>query len=274
MTGIELNALYYRTLGEGKPLLVIHGGPGLTHDYFLPEFSRLAEGHLLIFYDQRGCGRSAEPFEDQLINLDQYIDDIETIRKELEFEKISILGHSWGAFLALHYGLIHSERVEKLILSNAIPISSKDNQVYEEECAKRLAPFQKELDELESSFEFKRYFDRISYISCYNSEKAKDLDFHFSSNDFTHYQKVRILFNESLFSRPYTLDLSPLDAPTLIIHGDHDIIPPSIAESLHQKMPHSEYLLMKQCGHYPHIEDPENFFRTINAFINKRYRTQ
>lgn len=272
-----VNSLFCRSIGEGPPIIVIHGGPGLTHEYLLPEFTELAKNHQLIFYDQRGCGRSADPFDQKLISMEQYIEDIDVIRKEFGFERISILGHSWGGFVALHYTLAHPENIEKLILSNCIPVSSEEDLLYECECMKRLAPFQEELDQLIASQGFmdrelnsiEMYFHILGQICCYDSEMAGRLNFKLSSDDFLYYQKVKTIFHDNLFAFPYSLhqELNKIDIPTLIIHGDYDPIPLSTAEKIHQSIPHSEFILMKQCGHFPHLEDPESYMNHINRFL-------
>ena len=91
----EKAELFCKVAGSGKPLIVIHGGAGfLTHDYLLPHLERLSENNLVVFYDQRGLGKSTGELTAESINLKSYVDDIEAIRKSLGAPKVSLLGHS------------------------------------------------------------------------------------------------------------------------------------------------------------------------------------
>ena len=88
---LNVGKLYYQVIGEGEPLVFIHGGPGLVHNYFIPYFLKLAHnGYQLIFFDQRGNGRSSSSYNDENITLETFTDDIERLRKELNLEKINI----------------------------------------------------------------------------------------------------------------------------------------------------------------------------------------
>lgn len=89
--------LFYQKFGSGQPLLIIHGGPGLDHTYLLPQMLERAEDYELIFYDQRGCGASLnENFNSNYINIEQFLEDIECLRTEFGYKKMSVLGHSFG----------------------------------------------------------------------------------------------------------------------------------------------------------------------------------
>ncbi len=119
--------LFCREIGTGNPLIILHGGVGfLTQDYLLPHMTPLAKSHRVVFYDQRGLGRSTCDINPEQINLKTYIEDIEAIRRSLGVKKVSILGHSWGGFLGLQYVLAHPESVDKLILLSSMPGSSDD----------------------------------------------------------------------------------------------------------------------------------------------------
>ncbi len=87
--------LFCRTIGKGAPLVVLHGGPGLTQDYLLPQMEKLGDHHFVIFYDQRACGASGGEVSCEKITLANYINDLEVIRKAFKLEKMALLGHSW-----------------------------------------------------------------------------------------------------------------------------------------------------------------------------------
>ncbi len=147
--------IFCRVEGKGSPLIVIHGGPGLSLDCLLPQMSELAKSHLVIFYDQRGCGHSRGEINSETINLEMFVSDLEAIRKVFDLEKVSILGHSWGAFLALQYAFVHPERVQKLVLSNGFPASSEDLGLFIQEYMTRMEPYQETLAKLHAHPGFK-----------------------------------------------------------------------------------------------------------------------
>lgn len=271
--------LFCKVLGKGKPLVVLHGGPGLTQDYLHPYFDRLAENNLVLFYDQRGCGKSIGEGDEDTITLEAYISDLEAIRSAFNLSKISILGHSWGGFLALNYAIAHPERVEKLILSNSMPASSEDYALFAEEWKKRMAPYQTELEAIQQKAEFAEgdpslvaaMYRLIFRTYCHNPDHATYLNltltptaFHSGSNVYAH-------FNAALFEKSFNLhpSLKTLQIPTLILHGDGDPVPPLTAQNLHNSLENSQFVLMKNCGHFPFVEDPDTYLKLIMHFVEK-----
>src|SRR5678815_350038 len=111
-------ALYVRTIGRGAPVIVLHGGPDFDHGYLLPELDRWKDGFRLVYYDQRGRGKSAENVRPEDVTLASDVEDLDRVRRHLGVEAPAILGHSWGALLALEYALRHPTHVSRLILMN------------------------------------------------------------------------------------------------------------------------------------------------------------
>src|SRR6266849_6986121 len=109
-------SLYAREIGRGQPIIVLHGGPDFDHSYLLPDLDRLADAFRLIYYDQRGRGRSADQVLPEEVTLASEMDDLEMVRQHFHLESPALLGHSWGTVLALEYALRHPERVSLMIL--------------------------------------------------------------------------------------------------------------------------------------------------------------
>ena len=107
-------------------MIVLHGGPDFDHSYLLPDLDRLADVFRLIYYDQRGRGRSADQVLPEEVTLASEIDDLDVVRQHFHLESPALLGHSWGTVLALEYALRHPERVSYLILMNPAPASTSD----------------------------------------------------------------------------------------------------------------------------------------------------
>ena len=123
-------SLYSREIGRGQPIIVLHGGPDFDHSYLLPDLDRLADAFRLIYYDQRGRGRSADQVLPEEVTLTSDIDDLDKVRQHFHLESSALLGHSWGAVLALEYALRHPERVSHMILMNPAPASASDLAVF------------------------------------------------------------------------------------------------------------------------------------------------
>lgn len=268
--------LYCKIMGQGSPLIVLHGGAGfLTHDYFLPHLERLAENNLVIFYDQRGLGKSSGDITTDQINLTTYVEDIEVIRKSIGANKIALLGHSWGGFLGMHYAFAHPESVDQLILVGTMPVSTSDLGLFFAELGKRFAPYQEELDKIAAS-ELYLSGDPSTVVKnlsisfqtyMYHPENINKLNLWMPQAANLRGLKVWDIFRENVFMKPYDLtpELKKLTCPTLIIHGDADIIPFVTAEHIHAVIPGSKLVKIDQCGHFPFVEQPEAFFKALNG---------
>ena len=101
--------LYFRSVGEGPPMVVVHGGPDFDHRYLLPDMDRLAADWRLVCHDQRCVGKSRGPLRLDEIHVDTYVADLDAVRRHLGLGRIAVLGHSWGAYVALQYALWHPE---------------------------------------------------------------------------------------------------------------------------------------------------------------------
>lgn len=269
--------LFCRTMGQGDPLIVIHGGPGLTQDYLLPGMAKLSENNFVIFYDQRGCGESAGEVNAKSININNYLSDLDAIRTHFGYEKVAILGHSWGGFIAMEYAIAYPEAVKKMILSNSIPASSEGFALFMDEWFQRMVPYLEEISVIQASPEFKegkpgmveQYYRTMFRTYCYDPDKAELLNLKMSPKAFLNGLKVNEIFTNDLFFKPFDLYLSlkKLKVPTLVLHGDADIVPFSTAEQTYQSIPSSEYILIQDCGHFPYVEDPYTYFNHIRNFL-------
>src|SRR5260370_10357651 len=118
--------LYSREVGRGTAIIVLHGGPDFDISYLLPDLDRLSDSYRLIYYDQRGRGRSADHVKPEDVTLASDIVDMEKVRDYFHLDSVVLLGHSWGTVLALEYALRYPDRVSRLILMNPGPASIHD----------------------------------------------------------------------------------------------------------------------------------------------------
>jgi len=122
--------IYYQTLGQGAPLLIVHGGPGASHDYFLPYLLPLARHHKLIFIDERGSGKSAKVEDPSGYTVENMVEDTEAVRQGLKLGRISLLGHSYGGVLAQAYALKYQANLTHLALCSTFHSTTKMNDVF------------------------------------------------------------------------------------------------------------------------------------------------
>lgn len=269
--------LFCRVIGRGAPIVVLHGGPGLSQEYLLPHMDRLSEHNSMIFYDQRACGRSIAKICAGSICLDAFLEDLESIRKAFGYKKISVLGHSWGGFLAMQYAIHYPEVVEKLILVSSMPASSEEFSLCEKSWFRSMAPYQEEINALRGTQAFAqgdpetttRYLKSIFCLYWWDIQKAEQLNWSMAPKAFLDGLKVEELLRKSLIDTAYNLheELRKLNMPACILHGDSDPLFATTAQKIHESIGGSHCLIMPQCGHFPFIEAPELFFRALREFL-------
>src|SRR5207248_7381684 len=110
--------LFVHEEGAGPPVIVVHGGPGLDSNYLAPDLQPLSQAHRVIYYDQRGSGRSTLS---NRVTADMLVSDLDALRQRLRLSKIALLGHSWGSGLAALYAAAHPESVSRLVLVSSMP---------------------------------------------------------------------------------------------------------------------------------------------------------
>lgn len=266
--------LYYKIIGEGEPIVVLHGGPGFEHTY-LYQLEKLAERFRVIFYDQRGTGRSSENIDSASITIDNFVEDLERLRKEFGLKKMNLLGHSWGGLLGLFYGIKYPENINSLMLICTAPARSGFwEEVYSNIDLNRQLKDSIALAEIRASKDYKNNkpeahekFRKIFFKSYfYNQDLADSLNMNFTP---TTIKNLPIVFPPLLGTKVFNIldQLSAIDCPTLIVCGDSDVIPLKYSEEIQRNIPKSKLVEIKNSGHFPYIEKPDEFFEVISDFI-------
>jgi pimeloyl-ACP methyl ester carboxylesterase len=178
----------------------------------------------------------------------------------------------------LQYTIAHPDRVDNLILSNSAAASSEGYALFGQEYIRRMSPYQEELEKIQSSQGFRdgdacvmeQFYRLIFRQYCYIPEKADLLSLGMTSIASLNGAKVSEIIRENVLDKPFNLNqgLKALKVSTLILHGDADPIPPITAKNTHENIPGSKYILMKNCGHFPYVEDPATYFKYISEFLN------
>ena len=277
---VENGELYYRVIGQGQPIIVLHGGPDFDHTYLLPDMDRLSDSYRLIYYDQRGRGKSAGRAED--ISIKSELEDLEALRKHFELDSMAVLGHSWGGTLAMLYALAHPDRVSHLILMNTSVASHEDHVLGVLERQSRLAAHDNELTPLKSSAKFAAGdVETVSkvyqiYFSATFSHRENQKRLDMSLRNFTDEGILRAraiedrLYGETLLSSEFNLipKLKGLSNPTLLIHGDYDFVPIETVTPIAEAIPGARMVVLKDCGHFSYIESPDEVRQAIDEFFD------
>ncbi|MGE5813395.1 MAG: alpha/beta fold hydrolase [Acidobacteriota bacterium] len=278
-------SLYVRTIGQGEPTIVLHGGPDFDHGYLLPDLDRLKDAFRLIYYDQRGRGRSAEHVRPEEVTLSSDLEDLEELRQHFRLNKVTLLGHSWGTVLALEYALRYPTRVSHLVLLNPAPVSASDAAVLRKAYLEKLGGDMDSQQQIMASAAYKagdpdavtaRYRIHFKFALDRPEDYEKlmlRMRVGFASQGSAGILKARSveaqLMRDTWEVPGYDLlpKLRSLHIPTLVIVGEHDFIPVAIARHIAEAIPDSAFVTIPGCGHFAYLEKPREVRKALDDFI-------
>lgn len=280
-------SLYARAIGRGQPVIVLHGGPDFDHSYLLPDLDRLKDTFRLIYYDQRGRGKSADHVRPEDVTLASDVDDLDKVRQHYRLHTPALLSHSWGALLALEYALRHPTRVSHLILMNPAPVSASGVTVLRKSYLEKLGPDMDRQKQIVGSAAYQagdpeavtaRY--RIHFMPALKRPEHYERLMAIMREGFIKQGKDGIVkaraVEDHLYRDTWQLagyDLLPklraLNIPTLVIAGDHDFIPVEIAEHIARAIPNATLVTVKDCGHFAYLERAGEVRSALNDFFRR-----
>jgi proline iminopeptidase len=283
----DIHEIYYELCGnpEGKPVFVIHGGPGIGCSPYMRRFFN-PEKFLIVLHDQRGSGRSKPKAELRENTIQELVEDIEQLRKKLKIGKIILFGGSWGSTLSLAYAETYPENVDGMVLRGIFFASTEEfNHIWNgipkffPEMAESLRnalpgyssiavanrfPITDRLLELIQSENkadrerFAKLYSRYEYKACGLNMKDEYLDEYYGTESnvddiYTnalieiYYATNRCFLEEGQLLR----DIGRIqDIPTIIVNGRYDIVcPPHTAYRLHKELPKSKLIITEESGH-------------------------
>lgn len=273
-TGVrEVNGvrLFERRLGAGPATVVLHGGPGAHHDYLLPGFDRLAVGRTLVYYDQRGGGRSAVDREVP-VGWQEQVADLEALRQIWDVDRLTIAGYSWGGLLAVLYALQHPDRVASLALVSPAPIWRGAREEFERRLLlrsqapaianARLAVQAGGLRERDVAAYRKRMFEFS--VAGYFHDPARAVEL----TPFRLTGRTQQAIWESLGDFDLRDRVGALTISAIVVHGEDDPIPIETAATLADLL-RAPLHRIAGCGHVPYVENPTALVAALDPFLPK-----
>jgi L-proline amide hydrolase len=275
---------WYRSVGDGGvsgklPLLILHGGPGATHDYLEPLEALARTGRRVIFYDQLGCGNSSQPHNPALWTVDLYVEEVGAVRRALGLDRVHLLGQSWGGMLAMSYALAQPAGLASLIVADS-PASIPQWVAEANRLRAELPPkVQRTLLEHEAAGTtddpayqeamlvfYRRHVCRADpWPECVTrtfEQIDRNPEVYHTMNGPSEFHVIGTLKDWSIVDR-----LGEIRVPTLLLSGRYDEATPAIVETIHQGIPGSEWVIFEESSHMPHVEEPERYLQVVSDFL-------
>lgn len=279
--------VWYACVGEeterpgSVPLLCLHGGPGVGHDY-LESLAALAQrGRRVIFYDQLGCGNSDQPDDPALWTVPLFVEEVGVVRRALGLDRVHLLGQSWGGMLAMEYALTRPAGLASLTLASSpasmIQWVAEANRLREDlppdvqatlqrhEAAGTTAAPEYEAAMMEF---YRRHVIRVDplpeAVARSFAKLARNPQVYHTMNGPSEFHVLGALKHWDVRDR-----LPEIDLPTLVTSGRHDEATPLIAETVHRGIRGSEWVLFEDSSHMPHVEEAERYMDVLEAFLGR-----
>jgi proline iminopeptidase len=265
-------------------LLLLHGGPAMTHEYFEAFDSFLpAEGIEYIYYDQLGSAYSDQPTDDSLWTIDRFVDEVEQVRKALKLgrDDFCLLGHSWGGMLAIEYALKYQQNLKCLVISNMMDSIPAYNLYAERVLMPRMDPAQLALvKQLEATgktgdprymatlipMHYEQHFLRRPFAE-WPEPVLRSMN-HANLPVYALMQGTSELgASGRLVAWDRTADLHRIAIPTLVIGATHDTMDPAWMQDMAKRLPKGRFLLCPNGGHMAMYDDQETYFAGLIDFL-------
>lgn len=275
---------YYRIAGEcrdgKKPLLLLHGGPGSTHNYFEVLDALADTGRAVISYDQLGCGNSYVDGHPELWCQKTWDNELMELRRHLGLDQVHLLGQSWGGMLAIEYLCDYQpEGVASVILSSTLSSAS----LWAKEQHRMIRFLSQEDQEAIAEAERTGNFDTPEYLAANSRFMERHCDSPSADTPECVTRPKRsgkeaYLYgwgpNEynptgSLGSWEYTDKLERIKCPALIISGTNDLCTPLIAKTMYDRIPDARWELFDGCRHMCFVEDTERYIRLLAGWLDE-----
>ena len=273
--------VWFQTIGEGGiPLLALHGGPGMAHDY-IANLADLADRRMVVFYDQLGCGRSDRPADRSLWTLDRAVAEVEAVRQALGLERMHLFGNSWGGWLATQYVLDRRPKLVSLTISSSPPSIQRVVREMNDLRFQLPEDVQRVLDDHEARGVFNCPEYTAAVMVFYKRhlcrlERWPD-GVEYALGDGFGAGPYLTMWGPSEFG-PVTGNLAGWDVtdrlgeiavPTLLTVGRHDEMSPAHMEEMRVRMPNAELVIFEESSHMAFVEERDAYMATMDRFLDR-----
>jgi proline iminopeptidase len=270
MAGGDGARLSYRAVGQGDVLVVIHDGPGGEKSIMYDGFDGLASSMRVVYYDQRGCGRSEPLAATQSCTIEDNVRDLEALREYLHIDRFSIAAHGWGAVIATEYARVHPRRIRTIILIT--PVSPHAPGLHLDGLLGRLPEdgrmhVQAVLDNpFSSMLEKREQFVRAVLPLLFYDEGARE---RVDLESFRYSPDVDSRLSSELKTFDLYTRLHDVGAPTLVIAGRHDVLTPLTEQMAYvERIGASRAIVYNESGHFPFLEERKAFLNHVGMFVD------
>ena len=270
--------LFYRREGdfgpEVRPLVIIHGGPGLDHTYFLPYLEPIAAVQPVIYFDQRGSGRSSRLTDPKGYTLAATLQDLEGLRRYWNFQQLDVLGFSYGGFVAIEYALQYPASIRRLVLGDTAPGVYFVEEATALKAARTTASMKVDREALVARQpdmaidEFFREDFRCQVSLNYHKVPPKEITDALVDNIHYGAEAAKMIWQQSLVGWDSRPRLPQINLPTLVIAGDDDIVTPTgLSKEMAQLIPGAKLVVLPEAGHLSFVEAQTAFNNAIIGFL-------
>ncbi len=280
MIDVPGGRVWYRSVGQGGiPLLCLHGGPGMTHNYIDP-LEDLGDSRRVIFYDQLGCGRSDKPDDTSLWTVPHFVREVEAVRSALELDRFHLFGSSWGGQLSMQYVLDYQPASLVSLLMSGSPASMPR---WVQGCAELFAELPVDVQDVITRHEQTGFTSCPEYTGavsvfykrhlCRLAPWPASLERTFAEMSPVVYETMNGPSEFTVTGRFRDWDifdrLGEIGVPTLVMSGRYDELRPDQAEDIHKGIAGSELVIFENSSHTPFHEERELFMRAVNGFLDR-----
>jgi proline iminopeptidase len=265
-------------------LLLLHGGPGCTHEYFEPCDAYLpSAGVEYYYYDQLGSYYSDQPDAPELWTISRFVDEVEQVRIALGLDSTNffLLGHSWGGILAMEYALQHQRHLKGLIISNMMASIPEYNRYAESVLMPTIDPaVLKQIKEIEAAHDYEnpRYMELLmQHHYVYHVLRRPLADWPDSAKRAFKHINLKVYIpmqgpselgaSGLLLNWDRTPDLNAITVPTMAIGARHDTMDPKHMEAMARAVRHGRYLHLPDGSHMSMFDDQQRYFAGLTDFL-------
>ena len=284
ITTADSTRLYYRVIGHGSDTVIaIHGGPGVDLESIAGDFVPLAEHHVVIFYDQRGTGRSTLPADTARLGAEQQVADLEAVRQYFGLAHVTLVAHSYGPLLAATYALAHPDAVRRMVFFGPVPPRRGDfwtrfgktmGSRLDSAQQGRLAAANRRL--ADTSADARQACRDLWAIALRPRLADPDRTLSLIRSDLCASDPAGIRYGLTTTNRVVMASygdwdlrsrLRGLAVPVLVVHGEQDAIPMDLVEEWTTSLPHAQLLRVPGAGHFAYVEQPKIVWPAVERFL-------